>query len=83
MLALVGYAVFFPHPEHGPREIASEILPRNARVADMKGSPRDVAAWTELHEQYVEEIKFKVSRKEVTLFARCMKDTKFSPIRTV
>ena len=65
VLALVGYAVFFPHPEHGPREIAQEILPRNARVADMKGSPRDVPEWQELHNQYVQEIKLKASRKEV------------------
>lgn len=65
VLALVGYAVFFPHPEHGPREIASDILPRNARVADLEGSPRDVPAWREVHEQHVADIKLKVARKEV------------------
>ena len=67
VLGLVSYAVFFPHPERGPREIASTILPSQAAVADTTGEPRDITEWQELHKQYVEEIKLKVARKEVFL----------------
>lgn len=65
VLALVGYAVFFPHPERGPREIAQEILPSQTAVSDVKGKSQDLPEWQELHKQYVEEIKLKVARKEV------------------
>lgn len=67
ILGLVVYAVFFPHPERGPREIAAEIMPSAARVNDFKGESRDIDNWQELHKQYVEEIKLKVARKEVSL----------------
>ena len=65
-LALCAYAVFFPHPERGPREIAAEIMPSQALVSDIKGEPRDLPQWMELHKQYVEEIKHKVAEKEVS-----------------
>ena len=65
ILALVVYAVFFPHPERGPREIAAEIMPSQTRVNGFKGESRDIPGWQELHKQYVEEIKLKVARKEV------------------
>lgn len=65
ILALVVYAVFFPHPERGPREIAAEIMPTQTRVNEFKGESRDINGWQELHKQYVEEIKLKVARKEV------------------
>lgn len=65
ILGLVIYAVFFPHPERGPREIAAEIMPTASRVNEFKGEPRDIDNWKELHKQYVEEIKLKVARKEV------------------
>jgi len=65
ILALVVYAVFFPHPERGPREIAAEIMPTQTRVNEFKGESRDITGWQELHKQYVEEIKLKVARKEV------------------
>lgn len=64
ILGLVIYAVFFPHPERGPREIAAEIMPTASRVNEFKGEPRDIDNWKELHKQYVEEIKLKVARKE-------------------
>ncbi len=70
ILGLVIYAVFFPHPERGPREIAAEIMPSASRVNEFKGEPRDIDNWKELHKQYVEEIKLKVARKEVG-FALC------------
>jgi len=63
ILALVVYAVFFPHPERGPREIANEII--QARGSEFRGQSRETAGWQELHKQYVEEIKLKVARKEV------------------
>lgn len=65
VFCLVCYAVFFPHPERGPRDVASEILPSQAAVSDIKGSPRDVAAWQQLHKQYIEEIKARAAKKEV------------------
>lgn len=65
VLALVVYAVFFPHPERGPREIAAEIMPSASKVNELQGEPRDIDNWRELHKQYVEEIKLKVARKEV------------------
>ena len=67
ILALVVYAVFFPHPERGPREIAAEIMPSQTRVNGFKGESRDIPGWQELHKQYVEEIKLKVARKEVRM----------------
>lgn len=65
VLALVVYAVFFPHPERGPREIAAEIMPSTSTVNDFQGEPGIIDNWQELHKQYVEEIKLKVARKEV------------------
>jgi hypothetical protein len=69
ILALVVYAVFFPHPERGPREIAAEIMPSQTRVNEFRGEPRDINGWQELHKQYVEEIKLKLARKEVRALA--------------
>ena len=70
ILALVIYAVFFPHPERGPREIAAEIMPTASRVNKFKGESRDIDNWQELHKQYVEEIKLKVARKEARPYWR-------------
>ena len=36
--AQVAYAVLFPHPERGPREIAQEIMPSKSAVSDIKGA---------------------------------------------
>lgn len=66
VLALVVYALFFPHPERGPREIAAEIMPSATRVNDFQGEPGIIDNWKELHKQYVEEIKLKTARKEVS-----------------
>lgn len=68
VLALVVYAVLFPHPERGPREIAAEIMPSATRVNAFQGEPGLIDNWQELHKQYVEEIKLKTARKEVMSF---------------